>query len=160
MNFIWHKSDDFIISVTSSTPFCTYVILISFLKQSTVEQGLLRPRKRLKKNWKNKVNLSICGKFYCRIRGSSQPHTAFFWNIIIQWSSLDDLTEKLISLISLAKLVKNSCMDPLEKKEFYCIRIYSIFCRASPFHREWPHLVTILTSFDLPFEKKFKSLKY
>ena len=48
----------------------------------------------------------------------------------------------------------------LLKKEFYYIRIYSIFCRASPFHREWPQLVTILTSFDLPFEKKFQSLKY
>ena len=30
----------------------------------------------------------------------------------------------------------------------------------SPFHREWPQLITILTSFDLLFEKKFKSLKY
>ena len=46
------------------------------------------------------------------------------------------------------------------KKKFYCISFYSSFCRASPFHREWPQLVTILTSFDLPFEKKFKSLKY
>ena len=53
----------------------------------------------------------------------------------------------------------NPCMDPLEKN-FYYITIYSIFCRASPFYREWPQLVTILTSFDLPFEKKFKSLKY
>ena len=25
------------------------------------------------------------------------------------------------------------CMDPLENK-FYCIKIYSIFCRACPFH--------------------------
>ena len=48
--------------------------------------------------------------------------------------------------------------------ELICTRlyiiVYSIFCRASPFHCEWSQLVTILKSFDLPFEKKFKSLKY
>ena len=33
----------------------------------------------------------------------------------------------------------------LLKKKFYCIRIYSIFCRASPFHREWLALINILT---------------
>ena len=33
-------------------------------------------------------------------------HTASFWNIIIQRTSHDDLTEKLVSLVSLAKLVK------------------------------------------------------
>ena len=33
-------------------------------------------------------------------------HTASFWNIIIQWTSHDDLTEKLVSLFSSAKLVK------------------------------------------------------
>ena len=27
-------------------------------------------------------------------------HTASFWNIIIQWTSHDDLTEKLVSLVS------------------------------------------------------------
>ena len=34
------------------------------------------------------------------------PHTASFWNIIIQLTSHDDLTEKFVSLVSLAKLVK------------------------------------------------------
>ena len=53
----------------------------------------------------------------------------------------------------------NPWMNFLEKK-IYCISFYSSFCRASPFHREWPQFVTILTSFDLPFEKKFISLKY
>jgi hypothetical protein len=33
-------------------------------------------------------------------------HTTSFWNIIIQRTSHDDLTEKLVSLVSLAKLVK------------------------------------------------------
>ena len=33
-------------------------------------------------------------------------HTASFWNIIIQRTSHDDLTEKLVSLVSLEKLVK------------------------------------------------------
>ena len=33
-------------------------------------------------------------------------HTASFWNITIQWTSHYDLTEKLISFVSLAKLVK------------------------------------------------------
>ena len=33
-------------------------------------------------------------------------HTASFWNIIIQRTSHDDLTEKLVSLVFLAKLVK------------------------------------------------------
>ena len=37
----------------------------------------------------------------------------------------------------------NPCMDPLEKKIYY-IKIYSIFCRASPFHREWLALIDIL----------------
>ena len=36
----------------------------------------------------------------------SARHTASFWNITIQWTSHDDLTEKLISFVSLAKLVK------------------------------------------------------
>ena len=33
-------------------------------------------------------------------------------------------------------------MDPLEKK-IYCIRICSIFCRASLFHHEWLALINI-----------------
>jgi hypothetical protein len=33
-------------------------------------------------------------------------HNESFWNIIIQWTSNDDLTKKLASLVSLAKLVK------------------------------------------------------
>ena len=33
-------------------------------------------------------------------------HTASFWNITIQLTSHDDLTEKLVSLVSSAKLVK------------------------------------------------------
>ena len=53
----------------------------------------------------------------------------------------------------------NPWMNLLEKKIYY-ISFCSSFCRASPFHREWPQLVTILISFDLSFEKKFKSLKY
>ena len=36
----------------------------------------------------------------------SHMHTASFWNIIIQMTSHDDLTEKLVSLFSSAKLVK------------------------------------------------------
>ena len=37
---------------------------------------------------------------------SSPHHTESFWNIIIQWTSHDDLTEKISCFISLAKLVK------------------------------------------------------
>ena len=33
-------------------------------------------------------------------------HTASFWNIIIQWTSHYSLTEKFLSLVSVAKLVK------------------------------------------------------
>ena len=33
-------------------------------------------------------------------------HTASIWNITIQRTSHDDLTEKLVSIVSLAKLVK------------------------------------------------------
>ena len=40
------------------------------------------------------------------INNLSLVHTASFWNIIIQWTSHYDLTEKLISVVSLAKLVK------------------------------------------------------
>ena len=118
-----------------------------------------------------------------------------FWNIIIQWISHDDLTEKFFSLVSKAKLVKwqksktalcdltkkllpsnfdmtktwqkssNQSGDQthgwiLLKKIFYYIRIYSIFCRLSPFHCEWPQLVTILTCFDLCFVTKSKSLTF
>ena len=35
-----------------------------------------------------------------------QSHTTSFWNIIIQRTSHDDSTEKLVSLVSLAKFVK------------------------------------------------------
>ena len=35
-----------------------------------------------------------------------KAHTASFWYIIIQWTSYDDLKEKLVSLVSLAKLIK------------------------------------------------------
>ena len=77
-------------------------------------------------------------------------HTASSWNIIIQWTSYDDLTEKLVSLFSLAKLVKwqqcetalcdltedlfqifksiprpNAWMDPLEKK--CIISVFNLF---------------------------------
>ena len=45
----------------------------------------------------------------------------------------------------------------LLKKNLYYISFYFIFCRLSPFHREWPQLATILTSFDLSFGTKFKS---
>jgi len=37
---------------------------------------------------------------------SKTPHTTSFWNIIIQRTSHDDLTENLVSLVSSAKLVK------------------------------------------------------
>ena len=117
-------------------------------------------------------------------------HTASFWNINIQRTSHDDLTEKIFSLVSSAKLVKwqnvklhfviwqknclcltslddqifksfwkpNPWMNLLEKKKFYYISFHSIFCRLSCFHHEWPQLATILTSFDLSFVTKSKSL--
>ena len=93
-------------------------------------------------------------------------HTTSFWNIIIQRTSHDDLTEKLVSLVSLAKFVKwqecktalcltslddqifksfwkpNPWMNLLEKKIYY-ISFYSTFCRASPFLREWLALISI-----------------
>ena len=102
-----------------------------------------------------------------------------FWNIIIQWISHDDLTEKFVSLVSKAKLVKwqksktalcdltekllpsnfettktlqkssNQSGDQIHarillKKTLYYIRIYSIFCRLSPFHCEWLVLIQML----------------
>ena len=92
---------------------------------------------------------------------------------LVKWqkfkTALCDLTEKLflLNLVSLQFWTEISNQSGsqihawiLLKKKFYYIRIYSIFSRASPFHREWPQLVSILTSFDLPFEKTFKSLKY
>ena len=45
----------------------------------------------------------------------------------------------------------------LLKQKLYYVSFYSIFCRLSPFHREWPQLATILTSFYLSFGTKFKS---
>ena len=92
---------------------------------------------------------------------------------VVKWqkfkTSLCNLTEKLF-LLNFVNLqfwteVSNQSRSQIHaliflKKKFYYISFYSSFCRASPFHREWPQLVTILTSFDLPFEKKFKSLKY
>ena len=92
---------------------------------------------------------------------------------IVKWqkfkTALCDLTNKmlLLNFVSMQFWTEISNQSGsqihawiLLKKKCYYIRIYSIFCRASPFHREWPQLATILTSFDLPFEKKFKSLKY
>ena len=61
---------------------------------------------------KNQSNCKLkkwidCTKFYKRLFCFwSIKHTASFWNIIIQWTSHDDLTEKLVSLFSSAKLVK------------------------------------------------------
>ena len=46
------------------------------------------------------------------------------------------------------------------KKKLYCVSFYSILCRLSPFHREWPQLATILTSSDFPPGKKSKSLTF
>ena len=136
------------------------------------------------------------------LRKSPPVHTASIWNITIQRTSHDDLTEKSAENFwawqywkQLKKFVKSEGDESysndltefafartfiwgsfnktssnqsgsqihawiLLKKRFYYIRICSIFCRASPFHREWPQLVTILTSFDLHLKKKFKSLKY
>ena len=80
-------------------------------------------------------------------------------------ATLCDLTEKLfvsnfIRWPNLQIILEVKSMDESSWKKIYYISFYSSFCRKSPFHREWPQLVTILTSFDLPFEKKFKSWKY
>ena len=95
----------------------------------------------LKSNWKNSWNQSV------------KKVTQMIWQ------NFSVLALKNVSKTFKSIWKPNPCMDPLEKK-FYYIRIYSIFCWASPFHCEWPQLVTVLTSFDLVFEKKFKSLKY
>ena len=49
----------------------------------------------------------------------------------------------------LSACISNQCRSQIHawillKKNFYCINIYSIFCRASPFHREWLPLINIL----------------
>ena len=90
---------------------------------------------------------------------------------VVKWqkfkSALCNLTQKLLLLnfVSMQFLTEISNQSGsqihawiLLKKKFYCIKIYSFFCRASPFHREWPQLATILTSFDLSFGTKSKSL--
>ena len=89
---------------------------------------------------------------------------------LVKWqkfkTALCDLTKKLLpSNLSSFKSGSNQCGDQthgwiLLKKIFYYIRIYSIFCSASPFHCEWPQLVTILTFFDLCFVAKSKSLTF
>ena len=46
----------------------------------------------------------------------------------------------------------------LLKKTLYFISLYSILCSWSPFHREWPQMATILTSFDFPLGTMSNSL--
>ena len=46
------------------------------------------------------------GVDYAQYITTAPTHTASFWNIIIQWTSHDDLTENISCSISLAKLVK------------------------------------------------------
>ena len=50
-------------------------------------------------------------------------------------------------------------MNLLEKKIYY-ISFYSIFCRLICFHCEWPQLAAILTTLDLSFVTKSKSLMF
>ena len=38
-------------------------------------------------------------------------HTASFWNITIQWTSHDDLTEKICNSWILKKIVKSECKE-------------------------------------------------
>ena len=125
----------------------------------------------------------------------SPTHTTSFWNITIQWTSHDDLIEKIcmkfcipwfwkkswkqgqknlliwFDRISFARAVfkrmktfkliwrPNARTNSLEKRILY-ISFNSICCSLSPFHREWPQLSTILTSFDVLFGKLFKSLTF
>ena len=77
------------------------------------------------------------------------------WQIFFAWA--------LLRRSSLKKMPSHQSKSQIHgwiflKKKFYFISFYSSFCRASPFHREWPQLVTILTSFDLSFGTKSKSL--
>ena len=57
-------------------------------------------------------------------------HTASFWNIIIHWTSHDDLTEKCVSLVSIAQLVicqkfKTALYD-LTKKKTVAIYLFQV----------------------------------
>ena len=83
---------------------------------------------------------------------------------VVKWQKLKnalwDLTEKLLLLNVFSMQFWTEITNQsgsrihawiLLEKKIYCIRIYSIFCRESPFYREWPQLVTILRSFNLPF---------
>ena len=78
----------------------------------------------------------------------------------VKWQNVK-LVSNFIRWPNILIILEVKSMDESSwKKKIYCISFYSSLCRASPFHREWPQLVTILISFDLSFEKKFKSLKY
>ena len=137
--------------------------------------------------------------FLPKRNGCALLNTTSFWNIIIHWTSPDDLTEKTVSPKPpikwwwWKKLVKwqkfKTALCDLTKKVlpsnfvnrfvwhkssnqsggqihgwiflnffFYYISFYSIFCRLSCFHCEWPQLATILISFNLSFVTKSKSL--
>ena len=76
---------------------------------------------------------------------------------VVKWqkfkSALCNLTQKLLLLnfVSMQFLTEISNQSGsqihswiLLKKKIYCIRIYSIFFRASPFHSEWLPLINIL----------------
>ena len=76
---------------------------------------------------------------------------------VVKWqkfkSALCNLTQKLLLLnfVSMQFLTEISNQSGSQihawivlKKTFYYIRIYSILCRASPFHREWLLLINIL----------------
>ena len=132
------------------------------------------------------IKLVFCQYYPCKLLSfclkTGTLHTASFWDIIIQWTSHDDLTEKSGFFGSLAKRcqmteiqncfcwILSACSSRLrfqinlEAKSMHGSSwkksVVSELTLFFPFYREWPQLVTILTSFDLHLKKKYKSLKY
>ena len=89
---------------------------------------------------------------------------------LVKWqkfkTALWDLTEKLLLLnfvnMQFKTEVSNQSGSQIHAwillKKIIFVSFYSIFFRLSCFHCEWPQLATILTSFDLSFGTKSKSL--
>ena len=92
-----------------------------------------------RQNWTEAVFSSNC-KVQIWIFFASIIPQSVFWSKSSNWSR--GQTHDLILL----------------KFFFYYISFYSIFSRLSLFHREWPQLATILTSFNLYLETVSKLL--
>ena len=110
-------------------------LYLLFLYHNHIHQALHQVSMSLSsKKWTNFISYNGYLPSFSKFRANSwRPqallHTMSFWNIIIQWISHDDLTEKIVSLVSKAKLVK------WQKSKIALCTMHGSFFRSSCYQR-------------------------